>query len=174
MISDESTEQMTDRTGMQPEVTDIDFKQLTEHILQSYLDSSSIDDMEILSLLDENMSVIGTGKHEFWRNLQEFLQSFCFEAEQREKIRFHWQDLHMDEQQLDRACVLVYGSVLIIGSFEGSAMNVKMDTRFTMLYGWKDGRWKVLHIHHKRQLWTQYGRPSHLLHGRDTVQVHTA
>ena len=148
MISDESTEQMTDRTGMQPEVTDIDFKQLTEHILQSYLDSSSIDDMKILSLLDENMSVIGTGKHEFWRNLQEFLQSFCFEAEQREKIRFHWQDLHMDEQQLDRACVLVYGSVLIIGSFEGSAMNVKMDTHFTMLYGWKDGRWKVLHIHH--------------------------
>ncbi len=148
MISDEFMEHMADRTEARPETADIDFKRLTEHILQSYLTASSIDDMEILSLLDENMSVIGTGKHEFWKNLKEFLQSFCFEAEQRENIRFHWQNFHAKTQQLDDVCVLVYGSVLIIGSFEGSAVSIRMDTRFTMLYGWKDGKWKVLHIHH--------------------------
>lgn len=42
----------------------VNFKELTLHILQSYLDASN-DNLELLSLLDESMSVIGTGKQEF-------------------------------------------------------------------------------------------------------------
>lgn len=53
--------------------TDVDFKQLTENILNCYLNSASVEDMKIISLLDDHLSVIGTGKQEFYRTLDEFL-----------------------------------------------------------------------------------------------------
>ena len=128
--------------------SDIDFKELTEYILKSYLDATSEEDMEILTLLDENMSVIGTGKQEFFKNLQEFSQAFVFDVKQRENIHFQWEDFSIEEQILDENHVLVYGSVLILGLFESGYTCINMDTRFSILYGMTDGKWKVLHIHH--------------------------
>ena len=132
----------------EPAVAGVDFEKLTEHILSSYLDADSKANTEVLNLLDEDMSVIGTGKQEFFRNLQEFSQAFVFEMEQREKIRFTWTDLEMEEQKLDDTHVLVYGSVLILGTLPDGNVNIGMDSRFTILYGLEDGAWKVLHIHH--------------------------
>ncbi len=127
---------------------DINFKELTEHILRCYLDSDSQEDMEILELLDENLSVIGTGKQEFFRNLQEFSQALVFDVEQREKIRFRWQDFRMEEQRIDDDHMLVFGTVLIFGILPGGDTHISMDTRFTVLYGFQNGGWRVLHIHH--------------------------
>ena len=127
---------------------EIDFKELTEYILNSYLNSCSEEDMAVLKLLDESMSVIGTGKQEFFRNLQEFSKSFLFEVEQREKIRFRWKDFTFNEQEVDAEHMLVYGTVLILGAFPDSDVCIRMDSRFTILYGLVDGIWKVQHIHH--------------------------
>ncbi len=125
-----------------------DFKELTERILKSYLDSTTEEEMDILTLLDENLSVIGTGKQEFFRNLQEFSQAFVFDVKQRENIHFEWKNFSPEEQKLDENHVLVYGTVLILGSFESGYTCINMDTRFSILYGMIDGIWKVLHIHH--------------------------
>ena len=73
-------------------ITKVDFKELTEYILKSYLGSTSLDDMDIIKILDENMSVIGTGKQEFYNNLLEFSKAFAFDIEQREKIHFEWKN----------------------------------------------------------------------------------
>ncbi len=127
---------------------EVNFKELTEHILNSYLNSRSEEDMEVLNLLDESMSVIGTGRQEFYRNLQEFTQAFIFEMEQREKIRFKWKDFEIHEHRIDEEHVLVYGTVLILGAFTGGDVCIKMDSRFTILYGLVNGIWKVQHIHH--------------------------
>ncbi len=126
----------------------VDFKKLTEHILDSYLNSDPKANSELMNLLDGSMSVIGTGKQEFFRNLQEFSQAFALDVEQRERIRLTWSDLVLEEQELDDTHVLTYGSVLILGAFPGSDANVRMDSRFSILYGLVDGSWKVLHIHH--------------------------
>ena len=126
----------------------MDFKKLTKYILKSYLDCTSEEDMDILALLDENLSVIGTGKQEFFRNLQEFSQAFVFDINQRESVRFQWKDFNIEEQIIDEDHVLVYGSVLILGSFDSGYVCINMDTRFSILYGLVDGKWKVLHIHH--------------------------
>ena len=131
-----------------PTEVEVDFKELTEHILNSYLNSSSEEDMEVLKLLDESMSVIGTGKQEFFRNLQEFTKAFLFEAEQREKTQFRWEDFEIHEQKVDEEHMLVYGTVLILGTFPDSDVCIRMDSRFTILYGFVDGIWKVQHIHH--------------------------
>ncbi len=132
----------------EPAAMEVDFKELTEHILDSYLNSDPEANADIFGLLDESMSVIGTGKQEFFRNLQEFSQAFVFDVEQRETIRFTWSDLTLEEQRLDEEHVLTFGSVLILGTFPDGNTSINMDSRFTMLYGLVDGTWKVLHIHH--------------------------
>ncbi len=129
-------------------ITRVDFKELTEYILKSYLGSTSLDDMDIFNILDENMSVIGTGKQEFYNNLLEFSKAFAFDVKQREKIRFEWKNFDAYEQYLDDNHVLVYGGVLILGFFESGYTCIDMDTRFSILYGFKNGTWKVIHIHH--------------------------
>ncbi len=148
MSSENFVDQVLDKTKILPEDSNINFKEITEHILETYLDTSTHIDTSVFDFLDEGMSVIGTGKQEFFKNLQEFSQFFTFEAERREKIKFKWHDFKIEEQKIDDAHVLVYGSVVIIGSFGGDYVCVNMDTRFTILYGFKDGKWKILHIHH--------------------------
>lgn len=148
MISENFVDQVLDKTKILPEDSNINFKEITEHILETYLDTSTQVDTNVFDFLDEGMSVIGTGKQEFFRNLQEFSQFFTFETERREKIKFKWQNFNMEEQKIDDAHVLVYGSVVIIGSFQGGSVCISMDTRFTILYGFRDGKWKILHIHH--------------------------
>ena len=132
----------------EPITRDVDFRQLTEHILNSYLNANSEEGMEVLKLLDESMSVIGTGKQEFFRNLQEFSQAFESDLEQRRKVKFKWTDFRLEEQKIDEDHTLVYGSVLILGAFPDGDLYIRMDSRFTILYGFVDGIWKVLHIHH--------------------------
>ncbi len=132
----------------EPATVKVDFKKLTEDILRSYLSPSSEEITSILSLLDEDMTVIGTGKQELFRNLQEFSQAFASEVKQREKIQFTWTDFKLEEQQLDDAHVLVYGTVLILGALPDGKTNIQMDSRFTILYGLEGETWKVLHIHH--------------------------
>ncbi len=60
--------------------TNVDFKKLTAYILNSYLNSVSEVDMKVISLLDDHLSVIGTGKQEFYKTLEEFLQSFIIDV----------------------------------------------------------------------------------------------
>ncbi len=123
------------------------FKELTEYILKSYLDASK-ENMQVVELLDEQMSVIGTGKQEFHHNLQEFLDVFANQLENREEVYFEWKNFDSNVQILDENHVLVYGTVVILGTFESGLVAINMDTRFTMLYGLINDQWKVLHIHH--------------------------
>lgn len=62
-----------------------DFKQLTEQLLKFYIDTESIDDTGFENFFDDNSSIIGTGKHEFFRNLHEFQESYKFDVKRREK-----------------------------------------------------------------------------------------
>ncbi|VUX17289.1 Uncharacterised protein [Dorea longicatena] len=48
-----------------------DFKQLTEQLLKFYIDTESVDDTGFENFFDDNSSIIGTGKHEFFRNLHQ-------------------------------------------------------------------------------------------------------
>ena len=46
---------------------------------------------------DENISLIGTGEHEFFTNLHKFLESFKFDVKRRGKIRIEVQNLYQEE-----------------------------------------------------------------------------
>ena len=125
-----------------------DFKKLTEQLLKKYINVESVNDFGMENYFDENLSLIGTGKHEIYSNLQEFLESFKFDVTQRGKIRIEVQNLHQEEERLDDDHVLVHGTVDFIGLFKDGSICFTMETRFTIIYKWTNGKWLVQHLHH--------------------------
>ena len=125
-----------------------DFKLLTRQLLETYLGSDTLSDVAIQDFLDSNASIIGTGKQEFFKNIEHFLNSFKFDVEKRKDIHFEFKDLEIEENIVDDHCVFVYGSVQIYGLYDKEVPIMHLDSRFTIVYGIRDGKWKVLHIHH--------------------------
>ena len=125
-----------------------DFKLLTRQLLETYLGSDTLSDVVIQNFLDSNASIIGTGKQEFFKNIEHFLNSFKFDVEKRKNIHFEFKDLEIEENIVDDQCVFVYGSVQIYGLYDKEVPIMHLDSRFTIVYGIRDGKWKVLHIHH--------------------------
>ena len=124
-----------------------DFKKLTEQLLRIYSDSKSVDELNIDNFFDEKIIIIGTGEHEVFENLHEFLDSFKFDVKRREKIRIDIRNLCQKEEQLDDNHVLAHGSVDFVGLFEDDSMCFKMNTRFTIIYKWTGEKWLVQHLH---------------------------
>ena len=125
-----------------------DFKKLTEQLLKIYINAGSVNNLGIENYFDENISLIGTGKHELFANLHEFLESFKFDVKRRGKIRIEVQNLHQIEERLDDDHVLAHGTVDFVGLFKDGSICFKMETRFTIIYKWTNGKWLVQHLHH--------------------------
>ena len=117
-------------------------------MLETYLGSDTLSDVAIQDFLDSNASIIGTGKQEFFKNIEHFLNSFKFDVEKRKNIHFEFKNLEIEENIVDDQCVFVYGSVQIYGLYDKEVTIMHLDSRFTIIYGVRDGKWKVLHIHH--------------------------
>ena len=124
-----------------------DFKKLTEQLFKIYINAESVNDLGIENYFDENISLIGTGKHEVFRNLQEFLESFKFDVKRRGKIRLEVQNLHQKEERLDDDHVLAHGTVDFAGLFKDGSSCFEMETRFTVIYKRTNGKWLVQHLH---------------------------
>ena len=125
-----------------------DFKKLTEQLLKIYINAGSVNNLGIENYFDENISLIGTGKHELFANLHEFLESFKFDVKRRGKIRIEVRNLHQEEERLDDDHVLAHGTVDFTGLFKDGSICFKMETRFTIIYKWTNGKWLVQHLHH--------------------------
>ncbi|WP_295647367.1 ATP-binding protein [uncultured Holdemanella sp.] len=125
-----------------------DFKLLTRQLLDTYLGSDTLSEVEIQDFLDTNACIIGMGKQEFFKNIEHFLNSSKFDVEKRKNIHFEFKDLEIEENIVDDQCVFVYGSVQIYGLYDKEVPIMHLDSRFTIIYGVRDGKWKVLHIHH--------------------------
>ena len=125
-----------------------DFKKLTEQLLKIYINAGSVNNLGVENYFDENISLIGTGKHELFANLHEFLESFKFDVKRRGKIRIEVQNLHQIEERLDDDHVLAHGTVDFTGLFKDGSICFEMETRFTIIYKWTNGKWLVQHLHH--------------------------
>ena len=125
----------------------IEFKKLTEQLLKIYSNSKSVDDLNIENYFDENISLIGTGKHEIFENLNDFLESFQFDVKRRGQIKIEIRNLKQTEEWLNAEHVLAHGSVDFVGIFEDESICFKMNTRFTIVYKWTGEKWLVQHLH---------------------------
>ena len=64
---------------------------------QNNFNAESVNELGLENYFDENISLIGTGKHELFTNLHEFLESFKFDVKRRGKIRIEVQNLYQEE-----------------------------------------------------------------------------
>ena len=124
-----------------------EFKKLTEQLLKIYSNSKSVDDLNIENYFDENISLIGTGKHEIFENLNDFLELFQFDVKRRGQIKIEIRNLKQTEEWLNAEHVLAHGSVDFVGLFEDESICFKMNTRFTIVYKWTGEKWLVQHLH---------------------------
>lgn len=54
----------------------MDFKLITKNLLETYLGSDTLSKVEIQDFLDTNACIIGTGKQEFFKNIEHFFKFF--------------------------------------------------------------------------------------------------
>lgn len=140
---------LTGCTQAQPELRETKEVQTSIPYSDEELIESANDQIEDEAyFLDSNASIIGTGKQEFFKNIEHFLNSFKFDVEKRKNIHFEFKNLEIEENIVDDQCVFVYGSVQIYGLYDKEVTIMDLDSRFTIIYGVRDGKWKVLHIHH--------------------------
>ena len=129
----------------------MDFKKLTEEIIATYLCDDTAEVMKVLGLIDEDFSMIGTGRSEFYKDLKQFVYALKHEIKERDDIKFTVIDCKTNEQKLTDDITLVYGTLFIGGKGgekTGGPLEVRMDTRFSMIYLKREDGWKIVHLHH--------------------------
>ena len=126
----------------------MDFCELTRQLWQSYLTGHSVQELEALAqVIDPECVVIGTGKHEFYTNIQQFAEALKKEKKQVERIQFHVIDQWYEELPLGEDARLVYGGIHIRDEEKGTEALIDMDTRFSVVYRKGPEGWRVVHIH---------------------------
>lgn len=126
----------------------IDFCELTKKFWETYIyEEEPETQAEALEWLAPQCVVIGTGAHEFYVNLKDFLRSLTEEVQERKDIAFHFKDFWCEQMELEPDSCLVYGKLHLWWESEDKSTYINMDSRFTFLYHKIKGAWKIVHIH---------------------------
>lgn len=121
--------------------------ELTKKLWMEYFMGDEGAVRDLLEMFQENSVIIGTGQHEFHRNLQEFQRALVSDFSDRDSIAYQITDLECCELEVSEDSSLVYGSVAIRWENEKATVGFNMDSRFSVLYKNIGGSWKVLHVH---------------------------
>ena len=125
----------------------MDLLELTKKIWTTYFSGAQENTVELLELLDPECTIIGTGKHELYHCAADYLPSLLVEVQERENIQFQFKDLWCRQKDLAPDIALVYGGVYVWWESKDHNIYINMDSRFSILYQKKNGRWRILHIH---------------------------
>lgn len=102
----------------------------------------------ILSLMSDNMIVIGTGKHEFYQNLQSFISGMEKDQQEAQDISFEILDEWYSVQEITSDVCIVYGTLWVREKTDpAKAVQAEMDTRFTMVLQNMEDKICIRHIH---------------------------
>lgn len=104
---------------------------------------------EMFSYFSQELVMIGTGKHEFYTNTHQILESLKENQIEAESISFDVLDEWYECMMVTEDVYLVYGGIWARqqGKAENEAL-IEMDTRFSMLYRKRNEGWEIVHIHH--------------------------
>ena len=126
----------------------MDFFKITEKLWRSFF---SKDWENTKKMIFENVTpectIIGTGAHEFYTDLDSFLNSFDEEMADRDNIEFHVDNFWQEQIQIDSESFLVYGKFNAWGKSDDNSVLINMDSRFTFIYHKIKEKWKIVHIH---------------------------
>ena len=125
----------------------MDFIETTKQLWNTYFWGDIDANCEQIKLFAPDCIIIGTGKHEFYRNLEAFLQTIRPEISEREQIQFQYKDFWCEEKRLSEDTCLVYGGLFVYWKSEDEQIAINMDSRFTIIYTNTPAGWKITHVH---------------------------
>lgn len=125
----------------------MDFTEMAYNVWYTYFFGDKAGHYSQPYLFDSDCVIIGTGKHEFYRNLNEFSETLDAEIAERKDIHFQFKDFWCEQKQISSDVYLVYGGLFIWWEGNDKSILINMDSRFTMLFKNTDSGWKVVHVH---------------------------
>ena len=125
----------------------MDLLKLTKEVWETYFLAKKQRTLDMMEILDPECVIIGTGKHEFYKNIDEFAKALAVEVEEREDIQFQFKDFWCEEKKIASDLSLVYGGIYIWWESEDKSIYINMDSRFSFLYKKVGEDWRLIHIH---------------------------
>ena len=124
--------------------------QLTKNFCHLYMYMKTPEEIEKISLLlDEQLSVIGTGKHEIYHHKQDFIDGLYLSLLEIQDIEFELLNEEYYGIALTDSICVIYGKIWIKEvNDKNKALIVDMDTRFSIVCQNKESAIKIFHIHH--------------------------
>ncbi|MFR1832510.1 MAG: diguanylate cyclase [Lachnospiraceae bacterium] len=108
-------------------------------------------DVEIVEGIREIFSpdcvVIGTGRHEVYMNLDQFVDAATREGREHDDIRFQIRNFWCEGMYVTPEVIQVFGGVHIWWESEDQHVYINMDSRFSILYKKVEQVWKIIHLH---------------------------
>ena len=108
---------------------------MTQALWRAYVIEPSDEGLQfILASLDpEELSLIGTGKHEFYRDFESFLQGFQNDQAESQGVTFEILDEYYEARQLGSDSCIVFGTLWVREKTDQpKPLLVERDTRFTL------------------------------------------
>lgn len=125
-----------------------DLRRRTKELWKLYFEGEEACSLQAIDgFLDPECVVIGTGRHEFYRTMAQFVEALHQELEERKDIRFRFENFWCEQQPATAEACLVYGGFSVWGENGDKSLQINMDSRFSMLYKRSGAGWKVVHIH---------------------------
>lgn len=125
--------------------------ELARNLWRAYLiDQSQAGDAYIADALEvDNLSVIGTGRHEFCSTAAQFFENLGNDRSEAADVAFEILDEYYEARVIDPEVCLVFGTLWVRElPKEPKLLLVEMDTRFSILVHRVDGKPKIVHLHH--------------------------
>lgn len=125
--------------------------ELSKKLWHAYLiDPSGESQRFIVETIDpEELSLIGTGKHEFYASLEAFAQGLERDQQEAQGIVFEILDEYYEPRPIGCDTCLVLGTLWVRErSDQPKPLLVEMDTRFTLVFRRTGDRLLLTHLHH--------------------------
>lgn len=120
-----------------------ELEKITEKLWDIYIGRQD-DITELLEYYDDNITVIGTGEWEYYRNKAEYAEYLKNERIKRDKSVYYKEFFSCREKKINEKSSAVYGRLILRNKDD---KNMSMYIRFTHLYEFENGKPKVVLIH---------------------------
>ena len=125
--------------------------ELARKLWHAYIIEPSDESVQfIVDTMDpQNLSLIGTGKHELYVNLKAFFAGLERDQEEAQDITFEILDEYYEPRAIGEDTCIVFGTLWARERPDRpKPLLVEMDTRFTLVFRREGDRWLLVHLHH--------------------------
>lgn len=103
---------------------------------------------EMFSYFSDQLVMIGTGKHEFFTNIEQIVENLKDNLIEAETIRFDVLDEWCECRMVSQDIYIVYGGIWVRQQEQEENTLIEMDTRFSVVYRKQQDRFEIVHLHH--------------------------